>query len=405
MKRIAIFFDGTANRSDAAYQTNVVLLSRCVMGTDEADAAQIVQYYQGVGTGRGSTWVAKTLDRTMGGALAFGLIDVVEEAYRALAFVYEPGDELYVFGFSRGAFTARVFCGLIRSCGIPPRRYLQRIPEAMVRHLDKGDDTHPDHPSSIAFRAGFAPETATSMVDLEARRGEAILLGVRFLGLWDTVKSFAVAQGSGGGTVPTPKFFHDLDLSSMVESVRHAMAVDERRALYPVVPIANIDVLNTKRPADVPWYQQAWFPGVHGSVGGGGHRVALSSITLRWMAIGAARAGLRLNPEELDRLAWQMDCQGPLENKFGGLSLAEMLLALIQGDRGGPETAEGLSLAALERCLADEGYRPRTLRQARRALAEMDEEAVERLRRRAGYRDGGLTFLPGSPYWLPRQDE
>ncbi len=405
MKRIAIFFDGTANRSDAEYQTNVVLLSRCVMATDAADATQIVQYYQGVGTGRGSTWVAKTLDRALGGASAFGLIDVVEEAYRALAFVYEPGDELYVFGFSRGAFTARVFCGLIRSCGIPPRRNLQRIPEAMARHLAKGDDTHPDHPSSIAFRAGFAPETATSLVDVEARRGEAMLLGVRFLGLWDTVKSFAVAQGAGGGTVPTPRFFHDLDLSSMVESVRHAMAVDERRALYPVVPIANIDALNAKRPADVPLYQQAWFPGVHGSVGGGGNRVALSGITLRWMAIGAARAGLRLNPEELDRLAWQMDPCGPLVNRLESLSLVEVMLTLIRADRHGPDTAEGLSLAALERCLADERYRPGTLRKARRALEEMDVETVARMHQAVGYRDGGLTFLPGSPYWLPRQEE
>jgi uncharacterized protein (DUF2235 family) len=95
MKRIAIFFDGTANRTDADFQTNVVLLSRCVAATGGDDRPQLVQNHQGVGTGRGSTIVAQTIDLAQGGALALGLIDIVVEAHRALVFAYAHGGEGY----------------------------------------------------------------------------------------------------------------------------------------------------------------------------------------------------------------------------------------------------------------------------------------------------------------------
>jgi uncharacterized protein (DUF2235 family) len=406
LKRIAIFFDGTSNRSDAEFQTNVVLLSRCVSATDADGSDQLVQYYQGVGTGRGSTALSKMTDRALGGALALGLTDVVEEAYRALAFAYEPGDELYIFGFSRGAFTARVFSGLLRSCGIPPRRNLQMIPAALARHLSHAPDTHPDHPHSIAFRAKFAPETATSASDLKARRTTAMALSVRYLGLWDTVKSFAVAQNRYGGRVRTPRQFHDLELSSMVESARHAIAIDERRSLYPVVPFTNFDALNARRSANgPPPYQQLWFPGNHGSVGGGGNRIALSSITLRWVAIGAIRAGLRLNKAEIGALGWHMDPLGPISNRMESLSFAESLLSVLAGDRRGPDRLSDLSMATVERCLADPGYRPRTLRQLRDALSGLGPEGAARISAEMQARDGGPTFLKGSPYWMPEAED
>lgn len=405
MKRIAIFFDGTANRSDADYQTNVVLLSRCVTASGSDDVPQLVQYHQGVGTGRGSTIVAKSLDRALGGALAFGLIDIVEEAYRALAFAYAPGDELYIFGFSRGAFTARVFAGLLRSCGIPPRRNLQDIPRAIARHLSNAPDTHPDHPSSVNFRAGFAPETATSAADLTARRETAIALTVRYLGLWDTVKSFAVAQDRAGGTLRTPPMFHDLNLSSMVEAARHAIAVDERRALYPVVPFANFDDLNARFPGQGgPRYQQLWFPGTHGAVGGGGNRIALSSLALRWVALGAMEAGLGINPEEVDRLAWHMDPQGPLSNRMESLSLIESLLSALTAVRRGPDGMAQLSVALLDRMRGDAGYRPWSLRRMRATAAAMTDDDWTALRASRAAADGGLTHGPGTPYWVPRDE-
>lgn len=410
MKRIAICFDGTSNRHDAEHQTNVVLLARAVAERGYDPALPLVQYHTGVGSGRGTNRLSKLIDRALGGALAFGLVDVVEEAYRALAFAYERGDAIHIFGFSRGAYTARVFTGLLRSCGIPARSTLHAIPEAIERHLSRDPDTHPDAEDSIAFRRWFAPHTATSPRELAVpgRRDAdgAILLEVAYLGLWDAVKSFALAQAAPGARAPrVPRLFHDLDLSSMVRSARHAIAVDERRALYPCLPFDNFERLNACRPAPVPAYQQVWFPGDHGSVGGGGNRVGLSSIAFRWVALGAERSGLRLLPADMERLAWRMEPTDPLVNRLPPGGVLAWLLSLQQADRPGPSDLVDLSVAALDRIRADPGYRPRTLRKLRAQLDEMDESARDALRDQLVARDGGLTHRAGSPWWLPWSDE
>ncbi len=409
MKRIVICFDGTANRHDAGPQTNVVLIARAVAERGHDEALPLVQYHLGVGTGRGTNRASKMLDRTLGGALAFGLVDVVEEAYRALAFAYERGDAIQIFGFSRGAFTARVFAGLLRSCGIPRRSTVGAIPQALDRHLSKAAGTHPDDPESIAFRRWFAPDTATSARELAApgRRDEdgAIRLFVDYMGLWDTVKSFARPQRVEGMREPVPRLFHDLDLSSMVLSARHAVSIDERRALYPNWNFRNFDALNARHPSVVPRYQQVWFPGDHGSVGGGGTRVGLSSIAFRWVALGAARAGLRLLPADMMRLAWRMAPGDPLANRLAPGGLLALLLTAMKQDRPGPSDPAALSVAALDRWRADPAYRPRTLRAVTRALEGMDEGARDALRARLVARDGGLTHDPGAPWWLPWPDE
>lgn len=410
MKRIVICFDGTSNRHDAEHQTNVVLLARAVAERGHDDAVPLVQYHTGVGSGRGTNRLSKLIDKVLGGALAFGLVDVVEEAYRALAFAYQRGDALHVFGFSRGAYTARVFTGLLRSCGIPTRSTLHAIPEALERHLSRDPDTHPDADDSIAFRRWFAPLTATSPHELgvKGRRDEdgAILLDVAYLGLWDTVKSFALAQAAPGARSPrVPRLFHDLDLSSMVRSARHAISIDERRALYPCLPFDNLSELNARRPATVPAYQQVYFPGDHGSVGGGGNRVGLSSIALRWVALGAERAGLRLLPADMARLAWRMEPTDPLENRLAPGGLLALLLSLQRADRPGPSELADLSVAALDRMQADPDYRPRTLRRLRATVDAMDAAALDALRAELVARDGGLTHRAGATWWLPWSDE
>lgn len=407
MKRIVICFDGTANGHDAVHQTNAVLMARAVAQNGHDDAVPLVQYHTGVGSGRGTNPLSKAMDRILGGALAFGLTDVVEEAYRALAFIYERGDAIQIFGFSRGAFTARVFAGLIRSCGIPMRSTLQAIPQALARHLSKADGTHPDDPGSIAFRRWFAPETATSAFELAQpgrREDGAIPLTIEYMGLWDTVKSLAVPQKVAGVAHPVPRMFHDLSLSSMVLSARHAVSIDERRALYPSWPFENFDELNARRPAPVPRYQQVWFPGDHGSVGGGGNRVGLSSIAMRWVALGAAHAGLRLLPDDVARLCWRMDPGDPLMNRLAPGGMLALVLTAMKDDRRGPEESVALSVAALDRWRADPGYRPRTLRRVTPLLEAMDEGARDALRAALVARDGGETHRPGDPWWLPWVD-
>jgi uncharacterized protein (DUF2235 family) len=396
MKRIAICFDGTSNRHDAEWPTNVVALARCIALRGHGDVTQLVQYHPGLGTGRGTNRVAKAVDRALGGALAFGLIDVIEEAYRALVFAWEPGDEIFLFGFSRGAFTARVFAGLLRSCGIGARRNLHMIPEAIARHLSKAPDTHPDDPSSVAFRARFAPETVTGRTGADAAQvaAGALRLTIRYMGLWDSVKSFSIWDVAQGGEEARAhgRFFHDNRLSSMVESARHAMALDERRSLYPVLPWSNLDDLNKGQEGEP--YLQVWFPGDHGSVGGGGNRAGISGVTFRWVALGAAQAGLRLIGPEVRRQCWHMDPVGErLENRLTG-----GFLYALRADRQGPERVEDLSVAALDRWAGGD-YAGRPLRRVRGALGELDDGARAALRARLAARDG-VTHVPGQPWWV-----
>jgi hypothetical protein len=171
--------------------------------------------------------------------------------------------------------------------------------------------------------------------------------------------------------------------------------------LYPVVPFANFDELNARfSVTGAPRYQQLWFPGTHGAVGGGGNRIALSSIPLRWVALGAVRAGLGINPEEVDRLAWHMDPGGPLSNRMESLSMAETLLAALTADRRGPERIADLSVALLDRIERSPAYRPRTLQQVRTLVEAMSPEDWQGHRAARVALDGGPTHWPGAPYWV-----
>ncbi len=403
MKRIAIFIDGTWNRPDAAHPTNVVRLSRCVFGSDAQGNTQQVIYSPGVGSGSGNNWLGKKMDRLFGGALGWGLTNIIEDTYRNLVFAYEPGDEIYIFGFSRGGFAARSLAGLIRSCGIPPRRHLNRIPEAMARYVSRKPSTKPDDPSSYLFREEFAPYTATSPAEFKWRRDrgetEAILLNIVYLGIWDTVKALGIPAFVPGAAGFNAKYqFHDADLSRSVTAARHAIAIDERRRTFPSSPWANLDRLNENVPdRENPPYAQQWFPGNHGSVGGGGARVGLSSVPLLWITQGAERAGLRMSWDEFDRVATRFDpVKESLDNKFGPEGLSGLLMNGLQKDRGGPKEVEDISVATLDRFRADPNYRPATLNFIKDDLEGRSETELDALRDWLVARDGGPTHEIGS---------
>ena len=131
MKRIVIACDGTWKRIDAERPTNVARLAQAVLPAAPDGVAQVVCHLDGVGTGRGTGGLARMLDRTLGGLFGQGLTATLAAAYRFLVFTYAPGDEVYLFGFSRGAFTARSLAGLIRNCGILERDEASAIPAAL----------------------------------------------------------------------------------------------------------------------------------------------------------------------------------------------------------------------------------------------------------------------------------
>ena len=381
MKRIAIFCDGTWNRSDAEFQTNVVKLSLAIAHAGEDGVTQQLLYMPGVGSGRGSTGLAKVVDRWGGGLFGWGMTENIEEAYRHLAFSYDPaegddpGDQLFIFGFSRGAFTARSLCGLLRSCGIPSRENVGRIPEAIARYRSRKPETHPDHRASFAFRREFSPYLYTSDLEREWREAQgdagARPLTITYLGVWDTVGALGVPRMLPFAPIFNREHeFHDAALSRSVLSARHAVAIDERRVTYPPTLWDNLDELNAlHRDRDRP-YRQEWFPGDHGSVGGGGDVVGLSSLSMHWIAEGAKEAGLWIDPRVLDGVRQKGDVTVPLSSRSVARSRVAGLLSKWTADRKGPVRVADVSDPARQRWgqALTPPYRPGTLSAVARAL-------------------------------------
>jgi uncharacterized protein (DUF2235 family) len=323
MKRIVILCDGTWNRSDSKTPTNVVQLAQAVEPIDPCGIVQVPIYIQGVGTGEGVSSLSRTLDALLGGAFGWGLLENIGEAYRHLVFLYEPGDEIYIFGFSRGAYTARSLTGFIRSTGIINRDDLSRIPDAIRRYRTLNDParTHPGSEESHLFRAEISPRVVTSQkeADWRTQRGmpRAPVLNIAFLGVWDSVGALGVPAHIPllGEWAKRRYRFHDADLSSMVRAARHAVALDERRRSFAPTRWTNVAKLNAEAldPAKEP-YRELFFAGDHGSVGGGGDIRDLSSIALRWIMDGASDAGLAFNAQRVQAIGADENPMGPLRN-------------------------------------------------------------------------------------------
>jgi uncharacterized protein (DUF2235 family) len=277
VKRIVLCTDGTwagpdPRRLGTAAPTNVVKMALMVRRHDDAGVDQVVFYQKGVGTG--------PRDRFSGGFLGAGISRHIKEAYRFLIDTYDAGDQIYLFGFSRGAYTARSLAGLIRNSGILRRDERHRLDEAFDLYRRRDDASKPTAVESRVFRRMY------SCGDDPA---------VWFIGVWDTVGSLGIPNGIPWLPVTWLQYlnrkwqFHDTDLSSTVRYAFHALAVDERRA--PFAP-----TLWTQRPdARGQTLEQVWFVGVHSDVGGGYRDRGLSDISLLWMVRRATQAGLALD--------------------------------------------------------------------------------------------------------------
>jgi uncharacterized protein (DUF2235 family) len=326
----------------------------------------MVIYAKGVGTGRGSNGLARLTDRVFGGLFGWGLENNIIDVYRSLVLCYEPGDEVFVFGFSRGAYTARSLIGLIRSCGIVPRWDISAVEDAMAYYRDRDISTKPSEQSSIEKRARFSPVVATSQADVDYREANQFpdieLLKLKYLGVWDTVGAMGVPGifGIFAKLFNWKYRFHDNSLSSLVQVGRHAVAIDEERRLFP--PTLWTPPKGVK---DTSAYSQLWFVGDHAAVGGGGSERGLSNITYEWIAQGAKAQKLGFHPDLLRRAAEGKDpfagVQGHTDMSFlGGL------LALFKQHRtalkGLPVAQTDLAPTAQQRLDEDPTYRPETLR-------------------------------------------
>jgi uncharacterized protein (DUF2235 family) len=232
---------------------------------DRTQDDQLTYYQPGIGTfappgvwGRVKRWFVTRLDL----AIAWLLEEHVSDRYKFLMRYYRPGDRIYIFGFSRGAYTARVLAAMLHKVGLLTQGNEEMVPFAwnMFRR-------HSDPKLYTGFRYTFS------------RR-----VPVHFLGLWDTVSSV--------GWFWNPEYFQFTANNPSVAVVRHAIALDERRAYF----IQNLWGNDQKLATDV---LQIWFPGVHCDVGGGYResQAGLSKIPLAWMTEEAEKFGVRFQPK------------------------------------------------------------------------------------------------------------
>jgi len=277
VKRLAVFCDGTWNRADhvdhgVAAPTNVVKLHLAVAEQDAQGVEQRTHYERGVGTGRWDHWA--------GGGLGIGLSGHVLKSYEWLIDHYEDGDELFFFGFSRGAFTARSLAGLVRNSGILRSEHKGRVKRAYRLYRDPRKTSAPSSREARQFRLQYAWAEETD---------------ITFIGVWDTVGALGIPVGTGRIPLVSRLWeFHDTTLSSHVRNAYHAVSIDEQR--NPFKPTLWVRKDGEPEVAPNQTVEQVWFAGVHADVGGGYRDTALSEIPLRWMAVKASGCGLALKP-------------------------------------------------------------------------------------------------------------
>lgn len=284
MKRLVICCDGTWERIYRGALTNVALSARSIAPRDARGQAQIVYYSTGVGASLGglSIW-----DGMTGADLDQHLLD----AYLFLNFNYEPGDQIYLFGFSRGAYTVRSLAGLLRKCGVLRRVHVNQAGAALQLYRDR--EVSAD--SSIAAHFRYAHAIAWPRIGETAMKFGAppADLRIRYLGVWDTVGALGIPRVLPFAVGLNKQYqFHDTALSRAIEFARHGVAIDERRAAFAPTLWTNLHKLNA--PGAPPRAMQLWFPGDHGGVGGGGRAQGLSNCSLLWVLEGGEQAGLAL---------------------------------------------------------------------------------------------------------------
>lgn len=276
MKRIAIFADGTWNSPEQGSATNVLRMARAV--SPQAEAVKQVAFYDwGVGTDR---------KKISGGISGAGIDKNIMDCYRFLVHNYDSGDQLFFFGFSRGAYTVRSLAGFIRNCGLLKREYADKIPEAFQLYRKRTKSSSPNEKSAVLFRKRYATADITA---------------IEFVGVWDTVGALGIPVPFWGTLGEREFLFHDTEPSKIIQHARHAVSIDENREDFKPT------LWSDKPGFDI---KQVWFAGVHSDVGGGYAQSGLSDCASQWMMSEAEGFGLRfeqhlrkqIKPNPLDKI-------------------------------------------------------------------------------------------------------
>jgi len=328
-KNIVICSDGTGNSDVKGRGSNVFKLYEAVdiqgHKTDGNKIRQIAFYDDGVGTSD------DPFKKLLGAAFGYGFSKNVQELYRELVRVYKLGDQIYLFGFSRGAYTVRTLAGFIQYCGILDRNHFSTnsdLEEAIEKcWYDFKGNTFEKRTirQAVSKEAGNAERIEAKRKEDGERRNKALVLinedlapngeiPIEFIGVWDTVA--AVGSPFRGLTEWLPIWFKDLTLGYTVLKACHALSIDDERLtflpeLWNEFPEPN-DELNDPR------VEQVWFAGVHSNVGGGYPKHGMSMDTLDWMMTKANIHGLRFNQEAMDYVNTARDVHGELYDSRAG---------------------------------------------------------------------------------------
>jgi uncharacterized protein (DUF2235 family) len=277
-KNIVVCCDGTGNLY-CENNTNVIRLFEII---EKGSQEQVAYYDPGVGT-LGSrvavTRIGKKVTRILGLAFGYGMTRNIEEAYEFLMDNYNEGDKIYLFGFSRGAWTVRALGGLLGKCGILHKNMKNQVPYALKLYRDKDENTKK---RAKGFKRTFSREGLPY-----------------FVGVWDTVKTLGPFRAYT---------FHDCFLNEKIPYGYHALAINEKRKKFAYVP--------WKPPRGKQIIEQVWFPGVHCDVGGSYNEAGLAEVALKWMIDKAESCGLKINQEKYHEI--RMNCLDKKHNSYKG---------------------------------------------------------------------------------------
>jgi uncharacterized protein (DUF2235 family) len=322
-KRIIFCADGTWD--SAQNDTNVYKLFKAIPITSD----QVAFYDDGVGSD------GTPLEKVAGGAFGDGLFQKIKDGYTKIAHVYEPGDEIFIFGFSRGAFTARSLAGMIAICGLPTASFDDNLVNTAFQAYRNKDQR----------AALLASLNNYNLFDAK----------IKMVGVWDTVGALGI-PAIFGGVDPLIYGFLDTGLHPDVLNAYQALAIDERRQEFP-------PTLWTSAPVAGRVLEQVWFSGVHCDVGGGYPETGLSDITFSWMLGKAINLGLQADPNVSAQYA-------SLDAKYALAQIHESwsVLWLFPKPRTIADNST-LSNSVAIRCKYDGSYQPGNLALSAGALA------------------------------------
>lgn len=289
-RKLIVCCDGTWNEPyQIGNPTNIVKMVRALRPKDAESMVQMVYYHPGVGTGN-------TVDRFMGGTVGVGLSNNVQSAYDFLAANYLDGDKIYLFGFSRGAYTVRSLAGLIGQVGgLLEKRDMDLFPFVFRIYMSR------EHRGELSTGSQEKIEAAVHAVLTEHEIGgnfdrlvQALLAArparIFFIGVWDTVGALGV-PGGGLRKIGQSKYnFHDTELSERIRFAYHALAIDEQRKTFEPTLWTRAKGRGTAAGLWPQTLEQVWFSGVHSNIGGGYPDCGLSDIAFLWMVDKAQQA-------------------------------------------------------------------------------------------------------------------